>query len=165
VYGERFRRVALRPTACAAVCWARARFWRIHRVPIRTSPVIRGKWILENISRRAGHRRRLRTCLNSKTSGLGKYSRCGSKWPNTGPSRSAPACHAQMDQLGFALEKFDRDWRVERSLFIGRRSGREGRASRRHEGSTARWSSARYSESFRRIFDDHHREAVDVRAR
>ena len=49
VYGSRFRRVALDEDSGAAACCARAAFLTVTSYATRTSPVIRGKWILDNL--------------------------------------------------------------------------------------------------------------------
>ncbi len=74
----------------------------------RTSPVIRGKWILTNIlgmppppppptvpPLKEQHRCRARLV------------RCGSGWPSIAPTRPAAGCHQLMDPVGFALENYD----------------------------------------------------------
>jgi mono/diheme cytochrome c family protein len=113
VYGERFRRVALPADSPRRGLMGKGSILMSTSYPNRTSPVIRGKWILENI--------------------------LGSPPPPPPPNvpdlkderdprkvlpmreqlaahRSNPVCagcHAQMDQLGFSLENFDGigEWR------------------------------------------------------
>jgi mono/diheme cytochrome c family protein len=113
VYGERFRRVSLPADSPRRGLMGKGSILMSTSYPNRTSPVIRGKWILENIF--------------------------GSPPPPPPPNvpdlkderdprkvlpmreqlaahRANPVCagcHAQMDQLGFSLENFDGigEWR------------------------------------------------------
>jgi mono/diheme cytochrome c family protein len=113
VYGERFRRVSLPADSPRRGLMGKGSLLMSTSYPNRTSPVIRGKWILENIF--------------------------GSPPPPPPPNvpdlkderdprkvlpmreqmaahRANPVCagcHAQMDQLGFSLENFDGigEWR------------------------------------------------------
>ena len=113
IFGPRFRRVSLPPDSPRRGILGQGSILMATSYPNRTSPVIRGKWILENIF--------------------------GAPPPPPPPNvpelkderdpkkvlpmrellaahRKNPACagcHAQMDQLGFALENFDAigEWR------------------------------------------------------
>ena len=115
VYGERFRRVSLAGNSVRRGLLGQGSILTSTSRPNRTSPVIRGKWILENI--------------------LGAPPPPPPPPPNVpelmedrdprkvlpmreqlAAHRANPACagcHAQMDQLGFALENFNAigEWR------------------------------------------------------
>ena len=84
--------------------------------PNRTSPVLRGKYILENILGTPPPRASRRTCPTCRRTSPGEEAevRCARGWKCTARRRPAPRCHRVMDPLGFALENFDGigEWRV-----------------------------------------------------
>ena len=70
----------------------------------RTSPVLRGKWILENAccgSRRpaGGH-----AATDGKIAASGSLRR---RWRPIGATRDVRRCHSRMDPIGFGLENYD----------------------------------------------------------
>ena len=106
VYGSRFRRVALGDGARRGLL-GHGSILTVTSLATRTSPVVRGKWVLENIlgtpppppppdvpdlpEREAGEApRSLRARLEAHRA-----------------NPVCSACHARMDPLGFALEHFD----------------------------------------------------------
>ena len=113
VRGERFRRVALPPGSPRGGLLGQGSILMATSYPNRTSPVIRGKWILENVFGapppppppnvpELKEERDPRKVLPMRE--------------RLAAHRANPACagcHAQMDQLGFALENFDAigEWR------------------------------------------------------
>jgi mono/diheme cytochrome c family protein len=113
VRGERFRRVALPPGSARGGLLGQGSILMATSYPNRTSPVIRGKWILENVFGapppppppnvpELKDERDPRKVLPMRE--------------RLAAHRANPACagcHAQMDQLGFALENFDAigEWR------------------------------------------------------
>ncbi len=113
VYGERFRRVSLPPDSVRRGLLGQGSILTGTSRANRTSPVIRGKWILENILGTPPpppppnvpdlvEERDPRKVLPMRE--------------QMAAHRANPvcaACHAQMDQLGFALENFDAigEWR------------------------------------------------------
>jgi mono/diheme cytochrome c family protein len=113
VYGERFRRVALPDESVRRGLLGKGSILTGTSRPNRTSPVIRGKWILENIFGapppppppdvpELEEERDPRKVLPMRAQ-LAQH-------------RANPvcaSCHAQMDELGFALENFDAigEWR------------------------------------------------------
>jgi mono/diheme cytochrome c family protein len=113
VRGERFRRVALPPGSPRGGLIGQGSILMATSYPNRTSPVIRGKWILENVFGapppppppnvpELKDERDPRKVLPMRE--------------RLAAHRANPACagcHAQMDQLGFALENFDAigEWR------------------------------------------------------
>jgi mono/diheme cytochrome c family protein len=108
VHGSRFRRVTLGPNDHRGGLLGQGALHLVTSHPDRTSPVLRGKWLLENIlgtpppppppnvpalpDRRArgGPPRSVRQRLEQHRS-----------------NPVCAACHAPMDPLGFALEHFD----------------------------------------------------------
>ncbi len=113
VYGERFRRVSLPVDSVRRGLLGQGSILTGTSRSNRTSPVIRGKWILENILGTPppppppnvpdlAEERDPRKVLPMRE--------------QMAAHRANPvcaACHAQMDQLGFALENFDAigEWR------------------------------------------------------
>jgi hypothetical protein len=113
IYGSRFRRISLEGEARRGLL-GHGSILTVTSYPNRTSPVLRGKWILENL---------LGTpppppppnvpALDENQSGREVLS----VRERLEEHRSNPACascHAVMDPLGFALENFDAvgEWRV-----------------------------------------------------
>jgi hypothetical protein len=113
VYGERFRRVSLPPDSVRRGLLGQGSILTGTSRANRTSPVIRGKWILDNI---------LGTPPPPPPPNVPDLEE------ERDPRRVLPireqmaahranpvcaSCHAQMDQLGFALENFDAigEWR------------------------------------------------------
>ena len=103
----------------------------------RTSPVVRGKWMLDNLlgappppppAERAAAQRKSDARRQGRT-------RCASAWRSTAPNPACATCHKIMDPIGFALENFDAvgAWRTR----DGGSSAADrcvGSAHRRHEG-------------------------------
>ena len=106
VHGDDFRRVSLAGTPRAGVL-GQASILAATSNPTRTSPVKRGKWILENI---------LGTPPATPPSGVEALKEgraagsAGTLRDQMQRHRSDPncaSCHRRMDPLGFALENFD----------------------------------------------------------
>ena len=107
VHGERFRRVALGDDTQRGGLLAHGSLLTLTSYPTRTSPVLRGKWLLDNI-------------LGApppppppNVPGLperGEGNKPASVRERLERHRKNPVCatcHAQMDPLGFALESYD----------------------------------------------------------
>ena len=75
--------------------------------PTRTSPVLRGKWVLENLLGAPPPPPPLRTCRPWLRGPRLPPAACARRWSGTGPIPACAACHARLDPLGFALEGFD----------------------------------------------------------
>ena len=106
VVGERFRRVSLAGTGRVGVM-THASVLAVTSNPTRTSPVKRGKWVLDNL---------LGTPPPPPPEGVealngeANDTRSGTLRQRTERHRSDPncaACHARMDPVGFALENFN----------------------------------------------------------
>ncbi len=114
VSGDRFRRVSLKGTPRGGLL-TQASILTVSSNPTRTSPVKRGKWILDNL-------------LNTPpppappdVPELEKNQLVGTLRQRMEQHRANPACaacHDMMDPLGFALENFDA---------VGRWRTRDGR--------------------------------------
>jgi len=106
VQGDEFRRVALPPAQRGGLL-GQASILTVTSNPTRTSPVKRGKWILENLLNApppppppgvpeldAGNNRVLSGSLRQRME-------------QHRENRACAVCHAQMDALGFGLENYD----------------------------------------------------------
>ncbi len=113
VEGDNFRRVELNGTERSGVL-TQASILTVTSYPTRTSPVLRGKWILENI---------LNTPPPPPPPGVGSIDSKSGTLTGTmrqimEKHRANPACascHTRMDPLGFALENYDAigHWRTQ----------------------------------------------------
>ncbi len=113
VEGNQFRRVELDGTQRSGVL-TQASVLAITSYPTRTSPVLRGKWIMENV---------LNTPPPPPPPGVGSLDEKGG--PLSGTMRQqmerhranpmCASCHMRMDPLGFALENYDAigHWRTQ----------------------------------------------------
>jgi hypothetical protein len=107
VYGRRFRRVTLKPDSPRGGVLTMASTLTVTSNPTRTSPVKRGKWILENI---------LNAPPPPPPPDAGELSE-EKKVIESAPLRQrmemhrhradCVSCHSRMDPLGFAFENFD----------------------------------------------------------
>jgi hypothetical protein len=106
VYGSHFRRVDLGDGATRGGLLSQGSILTVTSYATRTSPVIRGKWILTNIlGTPPSPPPPLVPQLKEKTGGKGMTMR-----ERVAEHRANPACagcHNLMDPVGFALEKFD----------------------------------------------------------
>jgi hypothetical protein len=113
VYGERFRRVTLDPKSPRGGLLGQGSLLTVTSHPNRTSPVLRGKWLLETILGAPPPE------PPANVPGLpdrGEGGRPASVRERLEAHRKNPvcaACHAPMDPLGFALENFSAigEWR------------------------------------------------------
>jgi mono/diheme cytochrome c family protein len=107
IYGEQFRRVTLDEGTNRGGLLGQGSLLTLTSYPTRTSPVLRGKWVLENL-------------LGSpppppppNVPGLpergegGKPASVRERLEQHRRDAVCASCHAQMDPLGFALESFD----------------------------------------------------------
>ena len=106
IYGDRFRRVTFADDRRGGLL-GQASLLTVTSYPNRTSPVLRGKWLLENI---------LGTpppppppdvpALREKGTN-GERQSVRERLQEHRKNPTCASCHAQMDPLGFALEHFD----------------------------------------------------------
>jgi mono/diheme cytochrome c family protein len=106
VYGSRFRRVALGADSVRGGLLRQGSILTVTSYATRTSPVIRGKWILENIlgtppPPAPGNVPALKD--NTVSSTLSVRERLAEHRANA----ACASCHRLMDPVGFALENFD----------------------------------------------------------
>ena len=104
VEGARFRRVDLAGTPRAGVL-TQASVLTVSSFATRTSPVLRGKWILENLLNAAPPPPPAGVPGIDEAGGAAIPMRRRMEQHRQNPACSG--CHATMDPLGFALENFD----------------------------------------------------------
>ena len=113
VYGERFRRVALPDDSVRRGLLGQGSILTGTSRPNRTSPVIRGKWILENIFGTPPPPPLPNVPELKDERDPAKVLPMREQMAQHRANPVCASCHAQMDALGFALENFDAigEWR------------------------------------------------------
>jgi hypothetical protein len=113
VYGERFRRVSLPAGSVRRGLLGQGSILTDTSRPNRTSPVIRGKWILENIFGAAPPPPPPNVPDLEEARDPRKVLPMRQQIAQHRANPVCASCHAQMDELGFALENFDAigEWR------------------------------------------------------
>ena len=106
VYGSRFRRVALGQDSRRGGLLRQGSILAVTSYATRTSPVIRGKWVLDNLYGAPPPPPPANVPVleeNSVRAGLPMRERLSEHRNNT----ACAACHNMIDPVGFALENFD----------------------------------------------------------
>jgi hypothetical protein len=113
VYGSHFRRVRL-PDEDRWGLLGKASILAVTSYPTRTSPTIRGKWLLENILAAPVPPPPPNANTNLDESKLGKATTVREMLEQHRANPVCASCHARMDPLGFSLENFDAvgQWRT-----------------------------------------------------
>jgi mono/diheme cytochrome c family protein len=113
VYGERFRRVSLPPDSVRRGLLGQGSILTDTSRANRTSPVIRGKWILENIFGAPPPAPPANVPELKEERNPAKVLPMREQMAQHRANPVCASCHAQMDELGFALENFDAigEWR------------------------------------------------------
>ena len=111
VTGPAFRRVNLAGTGRGGIL-TQASVLTVTSYPNRTSPVLRGKWILENILN-APPPAPPPGVPNLDTSAVGSAKSLREQLEEHRKNPTCASCHSRMDPLGFGLENFDAigEWR------------------------------------------------------
>ena len=105
VTGDQFRKVDLTGTPRVGIL-TQASVLTVSSYPTRTSPVIRGKWILENVLNTPPPPPPANVpSLNETEAGSAMSVRESLEKHRADPV--CAGCHARMDPLGFGLENFD----------------------------------------------------------
>ena len=113
VQGERFRRVALPNDSVRSGLLGKGAILMSASYPNRTSPVIRGKWILENVFGTPPPPPPPNVPALAEERDPRKVLPMREQMAAHRKNPACAGCHSQMDQLGFALENFDAigEWR------------------------------------------------------
>jgi len=113
VYGERFRRVVLPANSVRRGLLGQGSILTGTSRPNRTSPVIRGKWILENLLGAPPPPPPPDVPDLEEEKDPRRVLPIRERMAEHRANPVCASCHAQMDQLGFALENFDAigEWR------------------------------------------------------
>jgi hypothetical protein len=113
VYGSHFRRVTLADDKRWGLL-GKASVLAVTSYPTRTSPTVRGKWLLENILSAPvpPPPPDVNTTLEEEKAGSALSTRKMLERHRSNPS--CASCHSRMDPLGFSLENFDAvgQWRT-----------------------------------------------------
>src|SRR4029078_5781017 len=105
VSGPEFRRVDLNDTPRAGVL-TQASVLTVSSYATRTSPVLRGKWILENFLN-APPPPPPPDVPNLDETQIGQSASLREQLEQHRQNPTGASCHARMDPLGFGLENFD----------------------------------------------------------
>jgi hypothetical protein len=108
IRGSHFRRVTLPPGSIRGGLLGHGSVLTITSYATRTSPVLRGKWVLENLLSAAPPPPP--ADIPALTTATGEPGKALTMREAMAKHRAAPACascHARMDPIGFAMENFD----------------------------------------------------------
>jgi hypothetical protein len=107
IYGSRFRRVALGDDSQRGGLLRHGSILTVTSYATRTSPVIRGKWILENLLGVPPPPPPATVPPLKENTGLGKGATVRERLAEHRDSPACSGCHQLMDPVGFSLENFD----------------------------------------------------------
>ncbi len=107
VKGSHFRRVSLGPGSARAGLLGHGSILAVTSYPDRTSPVVRGKWILENLLGTPPPTPPPNVPELEATDAAGEVLSMRERMVAHRANPVCASCHAMMDPLGFALENFD----------------------------------------------------------
>ena len=107
VYGSRFRRITFGPDSVRGGLLRQGSVLTVTSYATRTSPVIRGKWILTNILGEAPPPPLPAVPALKENAGLGKTLSMRERIAEHRANPACSSCHALMDPVGFSLENYD----------------------------------------------------------
>jgi hypothetical protein len=107
VKGSHFRRVTFEPGSVRAGLLGHGSILTVTSYPDRTSPVVRGKWILENLLGTPPPPPVPNVPPLRPTSSTGDVLSMRERMAQHRANPTCASCHAMMDPLGFSLENFD----------------------------------------------------------
>src|SRR5438552_10371233 len=108
VYGSNFRRVTLANDSIRGVLLGQASILTVTSYANRTSPVLRGKWVLENVLGSPPPPPPANVpALKENAQGAARPLTVRERLEEHRKNPFCATCHAPMDPLGFALENFD----------------------------------------------------------
>mgnify|MGYP001455135398 CR=1 FL=1 len=122
VKGDHFRRVALRPGSVRGGLLGQGSILSVTSQPDRTSPVLRGKWILENILGVSPPAPPPDVPDLAEQEGVATAVTMRERMEAHRANPVCASCHRMMDPLGLALEHFDQAgrWRTVEESFDSR---------------------------------------------
>jgi mono/diheme cytochrome c family protein len=106
VYGDQFRRVTVTDGIRGGLL-GQGSILTLTSYPTRTSPVVRGKWILETLLGSPPPPPPPDVPALPEAEGAGKVLTMRERLSEHRKNPACASCHARMDPLGFALENFD----------------------------------------------------------
>jgi len=106
VQGAEFRRVELPPDSHRGGILTQASVLTVSSYPTRTSPVLRGKWILQNLLDSAPPPPPPNVPMLDETA-IGASVTVRQRLEQHRANPACKGCHARMDPLGFSLENYD----------------------------------------------------------
>jgi len=114
VVGTRFRRVDLPPDSPRGGLLGQGALQIVTSYPNRTSPVLRGKWVLDSLLGTPPPQPPPNVPALKDTGAGGKPTSVRVRLEEHRKNPVCAACHSSMDPLGFALENFDAtgQWRT-----------------------------------------------------
>ena len=114
VFGARFRRVDLPPDSPRGGLLGQGALMMVTSYPNRTSPVLRGKWVLTSLLGTPPPQPPPNVPGLKDTGDGGKPATVRARLEEHRKNPFCSACHSSMDPLGFALENFDATgkWRM-----------------------------------------------------
>ena len=170
VYGSQFRRVTL-PDDTRRGLLGKGAVLMVTSHTDRTSPVVRGKWVLDNLLGAPPPAPPANVPpLNENPERAGRVLSMRERMEEHRANPVCANCHKLMDPIGLSLENFDAvgAWRDARRR-LGHRAGdadrRQRPAARRHQGRRRRHAPAGAAEAAGDLRQHRHREAAHLRAR
>ena len=107
IYGSRFRRVEFGPESPRGGLLRHGSILTVTSYPTRTSPVIRGKWILDNLLGVPPPPPPGAVPALKENAGVGKNLPIRERLAQHRDNPACSGCHRLMDPVGFSLENFD----------------------------------------------------------
>jgi hypothetical protein len=107
VYGSRFRRVAFEGDGVRGGLLRQGSVLTVTSYPTRTSPVIRGKWILSNILGVPPPPPPQNVPVLKEKAGVGTAASMRERMAEHRANPACAGCHKLMDPVGFAMESYD----------------------------------------------------------
>ena len=119
VIGPEFRRVDMTARERGGGILAHASVLTVSSYSTRTSPVLRGKWILENLLNAPPPPPPPPGCRRSMTAKVGQSATLRQQMEEHRKNPACASCHSRMDPLGFGLENFNAigAWRTQDGKF------------------------------------------------
>ena len=107
IYGSRFRRIALADDSARGGLLGQASIQMVTSYPNRTSPVLRGKWLLENVLGTAPPDPPADVPAIEETTADGQVRSMREAMVRHRANPACASCHQVLDPLGFGMEHFD----------------------------------------------------------